>query len=160
LILFDTGSGHGFQPTAGKIGESLKNVGVEPAAITKVIFTHAHPDHLWGTLGADGKPLYANASFHMAENEWNFWAAPDLADKMSKMADMVRGTQAQLAGIKDKISLYKPGTEILPGINVLDTPGHTPGHVSFEMAGGDGLIITADAITVPSVFFPHPEWHF
>jgi glyoxylase-like metal-dependent hydrolase (beta-lactamase superfamily II) len=48
----------------------------------------------------------------------------------------------------------------LPGINVLDTAGHTPGHVSFELAGGDGLIITADAIINPLVYFPHPDWKF
>lgn len=161
VILMDTGSGNGFQPTAGKIADSLKAVGVEASAITKVIFTHAHPDHCWGTLGADGKPIFANASFHMAENEWNFWTASDLASKMPKeMEGMVKTTQGQLAGIKDKVNMFKPGTEVLPGINVLDTAGHTPGHVSFEMAGGDGLIITADAIVNPLVYFPHPDWKF
>ena len=161
VILMDTGSGGNFSPTAGKIAESLKAVGVDAGAITKVIFTHAHPDHCWGTLGADGKPIFANASFHVAETEWNFWMAPDLASKMPKeMEGMVKGTQGQLAGIKDKVAMFKPGAEVLPGINVLDTPGHTPGHVSFELAGGDGLIITADAITNPLVFFPHPGWKF
>ncbi|HUQ37752.1 MAG TPA: MBL fold metallo-hydrolase [Aestuariivirga sp.] len=161
VILMDTGSGAGFQPTSGKIAESLKSVGVDASAITKVIFTHAHPDHLWGTLGADGKPIFANASFHVAEAEWNFWTAPDLAGKMPKdMEGMVKTTQGQLAGIKDKVTMFKPGAEVLPGINVLDTAGHTPGHVSFELAGGDGLIITADAITNPLVFFPHPDWKF
>ena len=161
VVLMDTGSGGNFQPTAGKIAESLKAAGVEASAITKVIFTHAHPDHCWGTLGADGKPIFANASFHMAETEWNFWTASDLASKMPKeMEGMVKGTQGQLAGIKDKVTMFKPGTEILPGINVLDTAGHTPGHVSFEMAGGDGLIITADAIMNPLVYFPHPDWKF
>ncbi|MGB8313139.1 MAG: MBL fold metallo-hydrolase [Aestuariivirga sp.] len=161
MILMDTGSGNGFQPTSGKIAESLKAAGTDPSAITKVIFTHGHPDHCWGTLGADGKPIFANASFHMAETEWNFWMAPDLASKMPKeMEGMVKTTQSQLGGIKDKIALFKTGAEVLPGINVLDTAGHTPGHVSFEMAGGDGLIITADAITNPLVFFPHPDWKF
>jgi glyoxylase-like metal-dependent hydrolase (beta-lactamase superfamily II) len=161
VILMDTGSGAGFQPTVGKLVESLKAAGTEAGAITKVIFTHAHPDHLWGTLGADGKPLFANASFHVAEAEWNFWTAADLAGKMPKdMEGMVKTTQAQLAGIKDKVSMFKPGAEVLPGIMVLDTAGHTPGHVSFEMAGGDGLIITADAIINPNVFFPHPDWKF
>ena len=161
VILMDTGSGGGFQPTAGKLAESLKTAGVEASAITKVIFTHAHPDHLWGTLGADGKPVFANASLHMAEAEWNFWTAPDLASKMPKeMESMVKGTQAQLAGIKDKVAMFKPGAEILPGIMVLDTAGHTPGHISFEMAGGDGFIIVADAIMNPNVFFPHPDWKF
>ena len=161
VILMDTGSGGNFAPTAGKIAESLKAVGVDASAITKVIFTHAHPDHCWGTLGADGKPIFANASFHVAETEWDFWTAPDLAGKMPKdMEGMVKGTQGQLAGIKDKVAMFKPGAEVLPGINVLDTAGHTPGHVSFELAGGDGLIITADAIINPLVFFPHPDWKF
>ena len=161
VILMDTGSGGGFQPTVGKIAESLKAAGTEASSITKVIFTHAHPDHCWGTLGADGKPIFANASFHVAEAEWNFWTAADLASKMPKdMEGMVKTTQGQLAGIKDKVSMFKPGAEVLPGIMVLDTAGHTPGHVSFEMAGGDGLIITADAIINPNVFFPHPDWKF
>ena len=161
VILMDTGSGAGFQPTSGKIAESLKAAGTDPAAITKVIFTHGHPDHCWGTLGADGKPLFANASFHMAETEWNFWMAPDLPSKMPKeMEAMVKTTQNQLSGIKDKIAMFKTGAEVLPGINVLDTAGHTPGHVSFELSGGDGLIITGDAITNPLVFFPHPGWKF
>ena len=97
----------------------------------------------------------------MAETEWNFWVAPDLAGKMPKdMEGMVKTTQTQLAAIKEKVAMFKPGAEVLPGINVLDTAGHTPGHVSFELAGGDGLIITADAITNPLVFFPHPDWKF
>lgn len=161
VILMDTGSGAGFQPTSGKIAESLKSVGVDAGTVTKVIFTHAHPDHLWGNLGADGKPIFANASFHLAEAEWNFWVAPDLASKMPKdMEGMVKTTQTQLTAIKDKVVMFKPGAEVLPGINVLDTAGHTPGHVSFELAGGDGVIITADAITNPQVFFPHPDWKF
>ncbi len=161
VILMDTGSGNKFQPTAGKIAESLKAAGVEASAITKVVFTHAHPDHCWGTLGDDGKPIFGNATFHMAENEWNFWMAPDLASKMPKeMQGMVTTTQAQLSGFKDKVSMFKTGAEVLPGINVLDTTGHTPGHVSFELAGGDGLIITGDAITNPQIFFPHPDWKF
>jgi glyoxylase-like metal-dependent hydrolase (beta-lactamase superfamily II) len=161
VILMDTGSGVGFQPTSGKLAESLKAAGTDASAITKVIFTHAHPDHLWGTLGADGKPIFANASFHVAETEWNFWTAADLASKMPKdMEGMVKTTQAQLAGIKEKVAMFKPGAEVLPGINVLDTAGHTPGHVSFELAGGDGMIITADAIINPMVFFAHPDWKF
>ena len=161
VVLMDTGSGGNFAPSAGKVIESLKAVGVEPGAVTKVIFTHAHPDHMWGSLGADGKPVYPNASFHVAETEWNFWVAEDLASKMPKdMEGMVKTTQGQLAGIKDKVAMFKPGAEVLPGINVIDTAGHTPGHVSFELAGGEGLIVTADAITNPLVFVPHPDWKF
>ena len=160
VILIDTGAGQGYQPTSGKIADSLKAAGTDPASITKVIFTHGHPDHLWGVT-ANGKTPYTNASFHMAEAEFNFWAAPDLASKMPKaMEGMISGTAAQLAAIKDKISLFKTGVEVLPGINVLDTAGHTPGHVSFELAGGDGLVVLGDVFPNPNVYFAHPEWKF
>jgi glyoxylase-like metal-dependent hydrolase (beta-lactamase superfamily II) len=160
VILFDAGAGN-FAATAGKLQESLKAAGVDPATITKVIFTHAHPDHLFGAMGADGKPVFANASFHMAETEYNFWAAPDLASKMpDQMKGMVTGIQGQFVGLKDKLVMFKPGAEVVPGVGVIDTAGHTPGHVSFELAGGDGLILTGDAIAVTSVFFAHPEWKF
>ena len=49
VVLLDTG-GTGFQPGLGKLVQNLKNAGTEAAAITKVIYTHAHPDHCWGTL--------------------------------------------------------------------------------------------------------------
>src|SRR5512139_997787 len=50
LILIDTGSGDRFMPTAGKMWDNLKTAGIDKAKITKVIFTHGHPDHLWGTV--------------------------------------------------------------------------------------------------------------
>jgi glyoxylase-like metal-dependent hydrolase (beta-lactamase superfamily II) len=160
VILIDAGAS-AMAPTSGKLMESLKAAGTDPGSITKVIFTHAHPDHLFGAMGADGKPAFANASFHMAENEYNFWAAPDLASKMpEQMQGMVKGIQGNLTGLKDKIATFKTGAEVVPGIGVIDTAGHTPGHVSFELAGPEGLIIIGDAIPLPSVFFTHPDWKF
>jgi glyoxylase-like metal-dependent hydrolase (beta-lactamase superfamily II) len=73
---------------------------------------------------------------------------------------MVKGTQGQLAAIKDKMVMFKPGAELVAGINIIDTSGHTPGHVSFEFAGGDGLVLVGDALTIPQVFFAHPDWKF
>jgi glyoxylase-like metal-dependent hydrolase (beta-lactamase superfamily II) len=161
LILIDTGTGPGMGKTSGMIAESLKASGTDPSAITKIVYTHAHPDHLWGTMTGDGKPVFANASYHIAEAELNFWTTPDLASKMPKdMEGMVKSIQAQLAAMKEKIVTFKPGTELVAGINLIDTAGHTPGHVSLELAGGDGLIVTGDAITLPQVFFAHPEWKF
>lgn len=160
VILIDTGTGAGYQETTGKVTETLKQAGVEPSAVTKVVYSHAHPDHLWGTL-TNGALTFANATFHMAEDEWNFWSNKELASKMPKeMEGMIKGTQGQLDAIKEKIALFKPGSELVSGLGVIATPGHTPGHASFELAGGDGLIITGDAVTVPDVFFAHPDWAF
>ena len=77
-------------------------------------------DHSFTTL-QDGKPVFANASHHVAEAEWNFWTNPDLPSKMPEaMKGMVQTTQAQLAGIKDKVAMFKPGAEVVRGINVID----------------------------------------
>jgi glyoxylase-like metal-dependent hydrolase (beta-lactamase superfamily II) len=160
-ILFDTGTGGMFGPTAGSLTDSLKAAGLAPDQITRIIFTHAHPDHIWGTIAADGTAVFPNASYHLSEAELAFWTKPDLATTMpADMTDMINGTQRQLTAMREKIVTFAPGSEVVPGVLAIDTAGHTPGHVSFELAGGDGLILTGDAITVPSVFFANPEWKF
>lgn len=161
LILFDTGSGTEFQPeTAGRLHDNLVAAGIDPATISKVVFTHAHPDHVWATVG-DGGLRYPNATYYAAAAEWDFWMDPDLKSKMPEaMHAFVDGAQKHLGGVKDVVTMLKPGDDVVTGIRVLDTPGHTPGHVSYEVAGGDGLIIVGDAIAAPVVFFPHPDWHF
>jgi glyoxylase-like metal-dependent hydrolase (beta-lactamase superfamily II) len=161
LILIDTGSGRNFQPTAGKLPESLAAAGVDPAAITKVVFSHGHPDHIWGTVTDDGTPVYPNASYYVGVAEWNFWTDRGLAARMpAEMQPFVTGAQRQLSAVKDKITTVKPGDDIATGLRVVDSAGHTPGHLSFVVAGDGGLLITADAITNEVVFFAHPEWRF
>ena len=50
LILIDVGAGPHFMPTVGKLAENMETAGIDRKAVTKVVITHAHPDHLWGTL--------------------------------------------------------------------------------------------------------------
>jgi glyoxylase-like metal-dependent hydrolase (beta-lactamase superfamily II) len=52
------------------------------------------------------------------------------------------------------------GDDIVTGLRVIDTAGHTPGHLSLEMAGGEGLVITADAATNEIASFKHPKARF
>ena len=161
VILVDNGSGGKFQPeTSGKLAESLAAAGVDPASITKVVFTHAHPDHIWGTLKGD--MLFApNAAYYVGETEWNFWTDPNLISKMPpEMGDFVKGAQRDLAAVKDKVTMVKGGQDIVTGVAVIDTPGHTPGHISLRLAGGEGLIITGDATTNQIVSFEQPDWKF
>ena len=161
IILVDTGSGTKLQPTAGKLLENLKAAGIDPATVTKVILTHGHPDHVWGTTDASGAFYFPNAAYHVGAAEWNFWTDPDLLGKMpAEMGDFVKGAQREFAAVKDKVTMIKPGDDVVSGVRALDTAGHTPGHLSFEVAGGEGLIITADAALNEVIFFEHPEWKF
>lgn len=161
LILIDNGSGSGFQPTAGKLAENLKAAGIDAAAITKVVISHAHPDHLGGTLGEGGSLRYPNAAYYVGETEWNFWTDPELINKMpAEMAEFVKGAQRDLAAVKDRVTMIKGGQEVVTGLSAIDTPGHTPGHLSFFVAGGEGLIVTADATPNELISFEHPDWKF
>lgn len=161
LILFDTGAGGNMAPTAGKMLEALAAAGIDPAAITKVVYSHGHPDHVWGTLNPDGSLRFPKATYVVAADEWDFWMDADILKKLPEgMHQMATETQRQLGAVKDVVTRVKPGEEIVSGIGVLDTRGHTPGHVSFELAGGDGLIIVADVIPNPLVYFPNPHWKF
>ncbi|PAQ10859.1 MBL fold metallo-hydrolase [Mesorhizobium temperatum] len=159
IILIDNGSGNKFQPTAGKLVENLKAAGIEPESVTKLVFSHAHPDHIWGTLKDDGILTFPNATYYVNSAEWDFWMDPDILTKMpQEFHEFARGAQRDLAAVKERAVMMKPGDDIVTGIKVLDTAGHTPGHISLEVAGEDGLIIVADAITHQTVFFAHPEW--
>jgi glyoxylase-like metal-dependent hydrolase (beta-lactamase superfamily II) len=161
LILVDNGSGNKFQPTAGKLAGNLAAAGIDPTSITKVVFTHAHPDHIWGTLKDDGTLYCPNATYHVGEAEWNFWTDPDLLSKMpADMGDLVKGVQRDLAAVKERVTMVKNGQDIVTGLSVVDTPGHTPGHISLQLAGGEGLLITGDATTNQIVSFEHPDWRF
>ena len=52
-------------------------------------------------------------------------------------------------------------TEIVPGIRVFDTPGHSPGHISVEVDTQDGpYILAGDSAFGLFSFEPVPELHY
>jgi len=161
LILIDNGSGTNFQASAGKLAANLKTLGIEPEDITKVVFTHAHPDHSGATATSDGKVLYPNAEYFVSEAEWRFWTDKAFDSRTpAALHGFARGAQRDLFAVKDRLTIVRPGQEIVPGMQVVDTPGHTPGHVSIELAGDGNLLVTGDACTNDVIFFEHPDWHF
>jgi glyoxylase-like metal-dependent hydrolase (beta-lactamase superfamily II) len=161
LILVDIGSGDKYQPTDGRLSENLVAAEIDAQAVTKVVFTHAHPDHVWGTLAADGQLRFPNATYYVGAAEWDFWMDPDYRNSMpAAVHEFARGAQRDLGAVKDRVVMLKPGDDIVTGLRAIDTAGHTPGHLSLEMAGGEGLIITADAATNEVFSFQQPKSRF
>jgi glyoxylase-like metal-dependent hydrolase (beta-lactamase superfamily II) len=160
LAVFDAGSGANFMPTAGKLLDNLEQAGIDPAEVTHVIFTHAHPDHLWGVVDAFDDLVFPEAAYFMAETEWDFWRADEtLARVPEERQGFVVGARNRMAMVEDRMSLFKPGVEVFPGVEAVDTAGHTPGHVSFMVHGSaEDVLIVGDAIANVAVSFAKPEW--
>lgn len=159
LILIDMGSGDRFMPTAGKLFDNLEAAGIDRAKITKVVFTHGHPDHLWGLVDELDDPRLPKASFYVGAAEWDFWQGDNATRGLpEERAGFVTGARRNYAVIKERVTMLKPGDEIVSGLQVLPTPGHTQGHIALELAGGDGLIVGGDVLTHETISFAHPDW--
>ncbi|MBK5945061.1 MBL fold metallo-hydrolase [Rhodobacter veldkampii DSM 11550] len=159
-VLFDVGSGPDFQPTAGKLGDALAALGLTPEDVTHVVFTHAHPDHLWGLLDEFDEPVFANATHMIGKAEWDYWMDPATVDSIgtSRTAFAV-GARRRLEAMQDRIATFGDGEEILPGIASRLSPGHTPGHMAFELrSGSESVMVVGDAIGNHHVGFERPLW--
>nr|CAH59726.1 soxG [Pseudaminobacter salicylatoxidans KCT001] len=160
LVIFDVGAGSNFLSTTGKLLENLAAADIDPADVTDVVLTHAHPDHLWGVTDDFDELVFSNASYHIGQVEWDFWSSSDALSAMPEdRQTFVVGAQNRFEAIGDRIAFMKPGDEVLPGVEAVDTAGHTPGHLSFLIHGaGEKVLVAGDAISNAVVSFARPDW--
>lgn len=162
-VLVDTGGGAGLVPSAGKLLRNLQAKGIEPVDIDTVILTHGHPDHIGGNTDAEGKPAFPNARYIMWKDEWDFWTSePNLAQfEVSEDIKqlMLMLARKNLPPIQGQLNLIDRETEILPGIQVIAAPGHTPGHIALAISSGNQqLLYISDAVLHP-IHLEQPDWY-
>ena len=159
-ILFDVGSGPDFTPTAGLLVDSLDALGLAPESITDIVFTHGHPDHLWGVLDDFDDPLFTEASYMIGKTEWDYWLDPNTVDSISSdRVPFAVGAKRRLEAIEDNISFFTDGEEILPGVAARASFGHTPGHMAFEVRSGtEAVMVVGDSIGNHHIALARPEW--
>ncbi|SFR32354.1 MBL fold metallo-hydrolase [Litoreibacter janthinus] len=160
VILFDAGSGDGFMPSAGDLVDSLDAVGVAPEDVTHLVFTHGHPDHLWGVLDDFDDPVFADAEHMIGQTEWTYWTDPNTVSTIGDArAAFAVGAARRLEIIAERMTFFDDGEEILPGIMAHASFGHTPGHMAFEVrSGSNALLIGGDAIGNHHIAFARPDW--
>lgn len=159
-IVFDCGSGANFLPGTGKLAASLEAAGIAPDSVTHVLFTHLHPDHLWGALDDFDTPLFPKARWLADAAEIAYWTSPKVYEGLPEDRHaFAAGAQRVLKELGDRLETRAAGQDWAPGITAFGTPGHTPGHVSFAFSDAEGpVFVVGDALTHPVISFAHPDW--
>ena len=161
VVLVDVGSGNRFMPTTGRLMANLAGAGIDTGSITHVVMTHAHPDHIWGIRDDFDEAILPDAAYFLGETEHAYWSDSGLVDRVApEMQQFVVGAQNSFATEGVAWSFVKGDDEIVPGVRVIDTPGHTPGHLSVVVeSGGQQLIALGDAMNHAHTNFAHPDWY-
>lgn len=141
-------SGEAGKPYGGLVLESMKLAGLGPEAVTRVVITHSHGDHVLGLLTDEGQPTFPNATYMISKEELAFW-----------QGRIDEGQQPILAMMEARgLRLIDMDSPIVSGVRAVPIPGHTPGQMAvlFE-SDGQKLIQLADMLHSP-MQFAHPDW--
>ncbi len=159
-VLIDAGSGAQFLPTAGELYDNLDAAGVALEDITDVVFTHGHPDHLWGILDDFDEIAFPEAELHIGQVEADYWMDPATVDSLPEARQMFAvGAARRLEAIADSVKTFGDGDTVLPGLTAVSTPGHTPGHMSLRVeSDGEAAMVLGDAVVNAHLNFARPGW--
>ncbi len=138
VCLIDTG----VWGTAPQLQGYLKQIGRSPQEISRVLITHAHPDHIGGCL-AIKKTSSASFYAHPADKPWIEDAEKQYRERpILNFFELVEGPVPVSQELKegDTFSWDKRKT-----ISVLETPGHSLGSISFFLEE-EGALFTGDAV--------------
>ena len=131
-----------------------RELGIQPSEIDIVLFTHLHWDHV------QNMKEFPNARFICPEIEIK-WAYNPLPLYYRTYESPVLGIEPAYYGCS--FELVHGETEIVPGISVFDTPGHSPGHMSVTVATSAGdIVLAGDAIFQARNMEPNEEekWRY
>ena len=132
VLLFDTGFGFGneelettYHPRARRIDDVLAEVGIARDDIGAIFNCHLHADHSGQNGSFEGVPIYVQPA------EWQAAHQPDYT--ILEWIDAPGTHYRQIGG----------DHEPFPGIHVVATPGHTPGHQSLVVETASGRTVLA-----------------
>ena len=149
VALVDAGLGPGrlMGITGGAMLDNLAALGVAPDEVTDVVFTHLHVDHIgWATQ--NGAPVFSNATYRCAQADWDHFAVGSAGGPEA----------AHLRPVAERFETWSGSGPVLPGIDALAAPGHTPGStVVVASSGTERALMLGDVVHCP-VQLVDDEW--
>ncbi|GMQ98723.1 MAG: MBL fold metallo-hydrolase [Acidimicrobiia bacterium] len=147
LTLIDSG----YPKHAETIEAGIRSIGHEPSDLTRIILTHAHPDHLGSAKHMSGgtTPI----SLHPADADiaragiihQTMKPGPGLLNGILFRV-LIRNKSAEFPAFEPDVALSDgDAIDVAGGLEVIHTPGHTAGHVCLLWKKDRGLLITGDA---------------
>jgi glyoxylase-like metal-dependent hydrolase (beta-lactamase superfamily II) len=135
----------------------LAAAGYPRESIDTVLCTHLHVDHVgWNTMLVEGRwvPTFPRARYLMGRAEFYHWVGQaEREDMKAILADSV--TPVVEAGLVD---LVESDYRVCDEVDLVATPGHTPGHVSIRIRSeGEAALITGDFMHHPCQI-ARPHW--
>ncbi|HWF56884.1 MAG TPA: N-acyl homoserine lactonase family protein [Candidatus Dormibacteraeota bacterium] len=131
-LLFDTGMGSNpevdahYRPRRQTLEAALHATGMQPGQIDLVANCHLHFDHCGGNPLLDGRPVFTQRIELEAARHTRDYTLPELIDTPQANYEELDGE-----------------AEILTGVTLFPTPGHTAGHQSLLVQLGDGTVVVA-----------------
>jgi glyoxylase-like metal-dependent hydrolase (beta-lactamase superfamily II) len=160
LVLIDTGAGnketqkfydiYGIENSGAggrtALEDGVRAAGHDPAQVSLVVNTHLHFDHAGGnTFRDEGGALrlaFPNARYVVQAGEY---AYATHTNERTAASYFPHNFQPVLEA--GRLDLVDGEREILPGVRVLPTPGHTPHHQSILItSAGESAFFAADLI--------------
>ncbi len=135
---------------------ALEAEGCEPEDIDFVIHSHLHLDHCgWATRESGGafQPTFPRARYIVQSREWDAATNPDVRSRASY--DERDFSALELKGL---LAPVDGETEVLPGVKVVHTGGHTPGHqITYLESAGSRCVFLGDLVPTKAHF--RVNWH-
>jgi glyoxylase-like metal-dependent hydrolase (beta-lactamase superfamily II) len=169
VLLVDLGFGPTQVPTwqSGAFLESLASLGVAPDDVTDVLFTHLHFDHI-GWAAIDGEPVFPRAVHRCHERDWGYFTGTEHVDipelfgpgaAVTEFPAEMR-TAVKLGAIAHLTERWTGRMSILPGLDIVECPGHTPGTTAIKLtSGGESIVFVGDIAHHQSELV-EPDWAF
>jgi glyoxylase-like metal-dependent hydrolase (beta-lactamase superfamily II) len=142
VVLFDTGIGFGdpdieaaYSPTVSSVGVKLRERSIEPDEVVAIATSHLHFDHCGQNQAFPGISIHVQAAEYAAAHEPDY-TIPGWVDFPGA-----------------RYELHDGPVELLSGIRLLPSPGHTLGHQAMLVEAADG-----GALLVGQAVYTAAEW--